>query len=130
MGSDRSNTPRILPLRDLELHMQGTFKDVKPSSDENLKQLQNLQILQELERSEKREFESLVKLLLNSKSLEATFRRQLLELFTLIKESAILTYERHSLKTGLEAQEELLQKVQTKHMLLREIETKRKTLQR
>ena len=65
MGSDRSSTPRILPLRDLELHMQGTFKDVKPSSDENLKQLQNLQILQELERSEKKEFESLVKLLLN-----------------------------------------------------------------
>jgi len=130
MGSDRSNNQRILPLRDLELHMQGTFKDVKPSSDENLKQLQNLQILQELERSEKKEFESLVKLLLNSKSLEAIFRRQLLELFTLIKECAILTYERHSLRTSLEAQEELLQKVQTKHMLLREIETKRKTLQK
>jgi len=38
MGSDRSNTPRILPLRDLEFHMQGTFKDVKPMSEENLKQ--------------------------------------------------------------------------------------------
>ena len=68
--------------------------------------------------------------MLNSKQLEATFRRQLLELFTLIKESAILSYERHSLKTGLEAKEELLQKVQTRQVLLLEIENQRKTLQK
>lgn len=37
MGSDRSNTARILPLRDLELHMQGTFKESKPVEDQNLK---------------------------------------------------------------------------------------------
>ena len=33
IGSDRSNTARILPLRDLEQHLQGTFKESKPAGD-------------------------------------------------------------------------------------------------
>jgi hypothetical protein len=45
----------------------------------------------------------MIKILLNQKVLDSTFRRQLLELFNVIKESAILSYERHSLKSVLEA---------------------------
>jgi len=50
----------------------------------------------------------------------------------LIKESAIVTYERHSLKSSLELQELMLQKLKNtvRNELMLEIEHKRKTLQR